>query len=173
MRDCRHPNIIAYFGSYLRRGKLWICMEYCGGGSLQDIYQITGPLTEQQIAYMCKETLKGLEYLHTKNKMHRDIKGANILLTDNGDVKLADFGVSAQITATINKRRSFIGTPYWMVRIKKLKYYQNFANGTSARYLWLLLSEIVWLGNFGRLINRSSIRLNRLCEIGQSERPID
>ncbi|XP_055318069.1 mitogen-activated protein kinase kinase kinase kinase 5 isoform X3 [Sitodiplosis mosellana] len=114
MRDCRHPNIIAYFGSYLRRGKLWICMEYCGGGSLQDIYQVTGPLNEQQIAYMCKETLKGLEYLHSKNKMHRDIKGANILLTENGDVKLADFGVSAQITATINKRRSFIGTPYWM-----------------------------------------------------------
>lgn len=117
MRDCRHPNIIAYFGSYLRRGKLWICMEYCGGGSLQDIYQVTGPLNEQQIAYMCKETLKGLEYLHSKNKMHRDIKGANILLTESGDVKLADFGVSAQITATINKRRSFIGTPYWMVSV--------------------------------------------------------
>lgn len=115
MRDCRHPNIIAYFGSYLRRSKLWICMEYCGGGSLQDIYQVTGPLSEQQIAYMCKETLHGLEYLHSKNKMHRDIKGANILLTESGDVKLADFGVSAQITATINKRRSFIGTPYWMV----------------------------------------------------------
>ncbi|XP_037940801.1 mitogen-activated protein kinase kinase kinase kinase 5 isoform X6 [Teleopsis dalmanni] len=114
MRDCRHPNIIAYYGSYLRRDQLWICMEYCGGGSLQDIYQVTGPLTEQQIAYMCRETLKGLEYLHSRGKMHRDIKGANILLTENGDVKLADFGVSAQITATINKRKSFIGTPYWM-----------------------------------------------------------
>lgn len=109
MRDCRHPNIIAYYGSYLRRDKLWICMEYCGGGSLQDIYQVTGPLTEQQIAYMCRETLKGLAYLHSRGKMHRDIKGANILLTESGDVKLADFGVSAQITATINKRRSFIG----------------------------------------------------------------
>ncbi|XP_065370242.1 mitogen-activated protein kinase kinase kinase kinase 5 isoform X4 [Calliphora vicina] len=114
MRDCRHPNIIAYYGSYLRRDKLWICMEYCGGGSLQDIYQVTGPLTEQQIAYMSRETLKGLEYLHSMGKMHRDIKGANILLTEYGDVKLADFGVSAQITATINKRKSFIGTPYWM-----------------------------------------------------------
>ncbi|XP_058986451.1 mitogen-activated protein kinase kinase kinase kinase 5 isoform X2 [Musca domestica] len=114
MRDCRHPNIIAYYGSYLRRDKLWICMEYCGGGSLQDIYQVTGPLSEQQIAYMCRETLKGLEYLHSMGKMHRDIKGANILLTEYGDVKLADFGVSAQITATINKRKSFIGTPYWM-----------------------------------------------------------
>ncbi|KAK9510510.1 hypothetical protein O3M35_005281 [Rhynocoris fuscipes] len=114
MKDCKHQNIIAYFGSYLRRDKLWICMEYCGGGSLQDIYHITGPLTELQIAYMCKETLHGLAYLHSMGKMHRDIKGANILLTDNGDVKLADFGVSAQITATINKRKSFIGTPYWM-----------------------------------------------------------
>ncbi|XP_020283370.1 mitogen-activated protein kinase kinase kinase kinase 5 isoform X2 [Pseudomyrmex gracilis] len=114
MKDCRHPNIIAYYGSYLRRDKLWICMEYCGGGSLQDIYHITGPLSEIQISYMCRETLTGLAYLHSMGKMHRDIKGANILLTEAGDVKLADFGVSAQITATINKRKSFIGTPYWM-----------------------------------------------------------
>ncbi|XP_014247618.1 mitogen-activated protein kinase kinase kinase kinase 3 isoform X6 [Cimex lectularius] len=114
MKDCKHHNIIAYYGSYLRRDKLWICMEYCGGGSLQDIYHATGPLSELQIAYMCKETLHGLAYLHTMGKMHRDIKGANILLTVNGDVKLADFGVSAQITATMTKRKSFIGTPYWM-----------------------------------------------------------
>lgn len=114
MKDCRHQNIIAYYGSYLRKDKLWICMEYCGGGSLQDIYTIAGPLTEIQIAYMCRETLLGLLYLHAMGKMHRDIKGANILLTETGDVKLADFGVSAQITATINKRKSFIGTPYWM-----------------------------------------------------------
>jgi [mitogen-activated protein kinase] kinase 5 len=84
-------------------------MELCAI-SLQDIYQVIGPLTEQQIAYVCRETLLGLQYLHNRGKMHRDIKGANILLTDNGDVKLADFGVSAQITATINKRKSFIGT---------------------------------------------------------------
>ncbi|KFM76901.1 Mitogen-activated protein kinase kinase kinase kinase 2, partial [Stegodyphus mimosarum] len=114
MKSCRHPNIVAYFGSYLRRDKLWICMEFCGGGSLQDIYHITGPLSELQIAYSCRETLKGLEYLHSLGMMHRDIKGANILLTDDGDIKLADFGVSAQITATISKRKSFIGTPYWM-----------------------------------------------------------
>ncbi|XP_014453695.2 mitogen-activated protein kinase kinase kinase kinase 3 isoform X2 [Alligator mississippiensis] len=114
MKDCKHPNIVAYFGSYLRRDKLWICMEFCGGGSLQDIYHVTGPLSEHQIAYVSRETLQGLCYLHSKGKMHRDIKGANILLTDNGHVKLADFGVSAQITATIAKRKSFIGTPYWM-----------------------------------------------------------
>ncbi|XP_026210247.1 mitogen-activated protein kinase kinase kinase kinase 3-like isoform X5 [Anabas testudineus] len=114
MKDCKHSNIVAYFGSYLRRDKLWISMEYCGGGSLQDIYHVTGPLSESQIAYMSRETLQGLFYLHNKGKMHRDIKGANILLTDNGYVKLADFGVSAQITATLAKRKSFIGTPYWM-----------------------------------------------------------
>uniref|UniRef100_A0A672HTZ6 Mitogen-activated protein kinase kinase kinase kinase n=1 Tax=Salarias fasciatus TaxID=181472 RepID=A0A672HTZ6_SALFA len=101
MKDCKHSNIVAYFGSYLRRDKLWISMEYCGGGSLQDIYHVTGPLSESQIAYMSRETLQGLYYLHNKGKMHRDIK-------------VTDFGVSAQITATLAKRKSFIGTPYWM-----------------------------------------------------------
>lgn len=69
---------------------------------------------EDQIAYVIRETLKGVHYLHSLGKIHRDVKGANILLTEEGDVKLADFGVSAQITATISKRKSFIGTPYWM-----------------------------------------------------------
>ncbi|XP_011613099.1 mitogen-activated protein kinase kinase kinase kinase 5 isoform X3 [Takifugu rubripes] len=114
VKECTHKNIVAYFGSYLCREKLWICMEYCGGGSLQDIYHVTGPLSELQIAYVCRETIQGLGYLHSMGKMHRDIKGANILLTDKGDVKLADFGVAAKITATIAKRKSFIGTPYWM-----------------------------------------------------------
>ncbi|KAF7696912.1 mitogen-activated protein kinase kinase kinase kinase 6 [Silurus meridionalis] len=114
MKDCMHKNIVAYFGSYLRNNKLWICMEFCGGGSLQDIYHVTGPLKERQIAYVCRETLQGLHYLHLMGKMHRDIKGANILLTERGDVKLADFGVAAEINASIVKRKSFIGTPYWM-----------------------------------------------------------
>ncbi|XP_030649049.1 mitogen-activated protein kinase kinase kinase kinase 6 [Chanos chanos] len=114
MKDCTHKNIVAYFGSYLRNNKLWICMEYCGGGSLQDIYHVTGPLKERQIAYVCRETLQGLHHLHETGKMHRDIKGANILLTERGDVKLADFGVAAEINASVAKRKSFIGTPYWM-----------------------------------------------------------
>ncbi|KAK0411293.1 hypothetical protein QR680_005585 [Steinernema hermaphroditum] len=114
LKDCVHPNIIAYHGSYLRRDRLWIVMEYCSGGSLQDIYHMTGPLSELQIAFVCRETLKGLDYLHKLGKVHRDVKGANILLTQMGDVKLADFGVAAQITATLGKRKSFIGTPYWM-----------------------------------------------------------
>ncbi|KAM7365907.1 hypothetical protein PAMP_015387 [Pampus punctatissimus] len=98
MKECKHKNIVAYFGSYHRNTKLWICMEYCGGGSLQDIYHVTGPLKEKQIAYVCRETLQG----------------ANILLTERGDVKLADFGVAAEISASVAKRKSFIGTPYWM-----------------------------------------------------------
>ncbi|XP_059499883.1 mitogen-activated protein kinase kinase kinase kinase 3-like isoform X2 [Stegostoma tigrinum] len=114
MKGCKHQNIVAFHASYYRNNRMWICMEYCGGGSLQDIYQITGPLSEKQIAYICRETLQGLQYLHSNGKMHRDIKGANILLTDQGDVKLADFGVSAELTASVGKRKSFIGTPYWM-----------------------------------------------------------
>ncbi|XP_078061332.1 mitogen-activated protein kinase kinase kinase kinase 3-like isoform X3 [Mustelus asterias] len=114
MKGCKHQNIVAFFASYYRNNRMWICMEYCGGGSLQDIYQTTGPLSEKQIAYICRETLQGLQYLHGNGKMHRDIKGANILLTDRGDVKLADFGVSAELTASVGKRKSFIGTPYWM-----------------------------------------------------------
>ncbi|XP_026226581.1 mitogen-activated protein kinase kinase kinase kinase 5-like isoform X2 [Anabas testudineus] len=114
VKSCKHRNIVAYYGSYIRVNKLWICMEFCGGGSLQDIYHVTGPLSEPQIAYICREMLQGVDYLHAQKKIHRDIKGANILLNDHGEVKLADFGISAQITDTLSRRKSFIGTPYWM-----------------------------------------------------------
>uniref|UniRef100_A0A8C2F872 Mitogen-activated protein kinase kinase kinase kinase n=1 Tax=Cyprinus carpio TaxID=7962 RepID=A0A8C2F872_CYPCA len=100
MKDCKHSNIVAYFGSYLRRDKLWISMEYCGGGSLQDIYHVTGPLSESQIAYVCRETLQ--------------LAFKNSTLTTAVCLSPADFGVSAQISATLAKRKSFIGTPYWM-----------------------------------------------------------
>lgn len=114
LKTCRHANIVAYHGSYLWLQKLWICMEFCGAGSLQDIYQVTGSLSELQISYVCREVLQGLAYLHSQKKIHRDIKGANILINDSGEVKLADFGISAQIGATLARRLSFIGTPYWM-----------------------------------------------------------
>uniref|UniRef100_A0A8C6UQI3 non-specific serine/threonine protein kinase n=1 Tax=Neogobius melanostomus TaxID=47308 RepID=A0A8C6UQI3_9GOBI len=121
VKSCKHPNIVAYYGSYIH--ELWICMEFCGGGSLQDVYHVTGPLSEAQIAFICREMLQGLDYLHAKRKMHRDIKGANVLLNDMGQVKLADFGISAQITATLARRKSFIGTPYWWVLLWTQKYF--------------------------------------------------
>ncbi|KAF7261872.1 hypothetical protein EG68_00738 [Paragonimus skrjabini miyazakii] len=115
LRDCRHNNIVQFFGSYFRNNKLWICMEFCGGFSMQDIYtNIRRPVEENCIAFVTRETLRGIEYMHKAGKIHRDIKGANILLTNDGDVKIADFGVAAQITQTIQRRNSFIGTPYWM-----------------------------------------------------------
>ena len=90
-------------------------MEYCGGGSLQDIYHATGkPIDERGIQYSMRETLRGIFYMHTNRKIHRDIKGANILVTLQGNIKLADFGIAAKLTDTLNKRKSFIGTPYWM-----------------------------------------------------------
>uniref|UniRef100_A0A8C4PSH5 Mitogen-activated protein kinase kinase kinase kinase n=1 Tax=Equus asinus TaxID=9793 RepID=A0A8C4PSH5_EQUAS len=124
LRECRHPNVVAYIGSYLRNDRLWICMEFCGGGSLQEIYHATGPLEERQIAYVCREALKGLHHLHSQGKIHRDIKGANLLLTLQGDVKLADFGVSGELTASVAKRRSFIGTPYWALMLMSKSSFQ-------------------------------------------------
>uniref|UniRef100_A0A1I8J164 Mitogen-activated protein kinase kinase kinase kinase n=1 Tax=Macrostomum lignano TaxID=282301 RepID=A0A1I8J164_9PLAT len=121
LRDCRHANIVEFFGAYLTENRmlnhlnLWLAMEYCGGKSLQDIYTTTHrPLDEASIAFISREVVRGLMHMHSKHQIHRDVKGANILLTTEGRVKLADFGISAQITETLGKRMSFIGTPYWM-----------------------------------------------------------
>eukprot|EP00164_Ancoracysta_twista_P002618 GFYU01003484.1.p1 GENE.GFYU01003484.1~~GFYU01003484.1.p1 ORF type:complete len:722 (-),score=174.42 GFYU01003484.1:127-2169(-) len=115
LRECNHPNVVKYYGSYFKDDNLWIAMEYCGGGSVSDISQVLEkPMTEKQIAVICREALKGLAYLHSIRKIHRDIKGGNILITDSGDVKLADFGVAARLENTMSKRNTFVGTPYWM-----------------------------------------------------------
>ncbi|XP_024545047.1 serine/threonine-protein kinase 4 [Selaginella moellendorffii] len=115
LQQCNHPNVVRYLGSYQGEEYLWIVMEYCGGGSVGDLMSITDePLEEVQIAYICREALKGLAYLHAIFKVHRDIKGGNILLTEQGEVKLGDFGVAAQLTRTMSKRNTFIGTPHWM-----------------------------------------------------------
>uniref|UniRef100_A0A6N2NB64 non-specific serine/threonine protein kinase n=1 Tax=Salix viminalis TaxID=40686 RepID=A0A6N2NB64_SALVM len=115
LQQCSHPNVVRYLGSYQGEEYLWIVMEYCGGGSVADLMNVTDePLEEYQIAYICREALKGLAYLHSIFKVHRDIKGGNILLTEQGEVKLGDFGVAAQLTRTMSKRNTFIGTPHWM-----------------------------------------------------------
>jgi serine/threonine protein kinase len=91
-------------------------MEYCGAGSVTDLVKSSKGnfLKEEWIAYICREILRGLAHLHANKVIHRDIKGQNVLLTDNADVKLVDFGVSAQLDKTIGRRNTFIGTPYWM-----------------------------------------------------------
>ncbi|KAK4793211.1 hypothetical protein SAY86_023646 [Trapa natans] len=115
LQQCNHPNVVRYLGSYQGEEYLWIVMEYCGGGSVADLMNATEkPLEEYQIAYICREAIKGLSYLHSIFKVHRDIKGGNILLTEQGEVKLGDFGVAAQLTRTMSKRNTFIGTPHWM-----------------------------------------------------------
>ncbi|KAL6205772.1 hypothetical protein ACLB2K_023024 [Fragaria x ananassa] len=114
LSQCRSPYITEYYGSYLNQTKLWIIMEYMAGGSVADLLQSGPPLDETSMACILRDLLHAIEYLHNEGKIHRDIKAANILLTENGDVKVADFGVSAQLTRTISRRKTFVGTPFWM-----------------------------------------------------------
>lgn len=114
LSQCRCPYITDYYGSYLHQTKLWIVMEYMAGGSVADLLQAGPPLDEISIACILRDLLHAVEYLHSEGKIHRDIKAANILLTESGDVKVADFGVSAQLTKTMSRRKTFVGTPFWM-----------------------------------------------------------
>ncbi|XP_077465530.1 mitogen-activated protein kinase kinase kinase kinase 4-like isoform X3 [Stigmatopora argus] len=117
-----HRNIATYYGAFVKKSpagqdhQLWLVMEYCGAGSVTDLVKKTkgNCLKEDWIAYICREVLRGLSHLHSHHVIHRDIKGQNVLLTENAEVKLVDFGVSAQLDKTIGRRNTFIGTPYWM-----------------------------------------------------------
>uniref|UniRef100_A0A183AG54 non-specific serine/threonine protein kinase n=1 Tax=Echinostoma caproni TaxID=27848 RepID=A0A183AG54_9TREM len=115
MQQCDSPFIVKCYGSMFDSQDLWICMEYCGAGSIADIMRLRGKtLGEDEIATVLHYSLRGLDYLHQMRKIHRDIKAGNILLLNSGTAKLADFGVAGQLSDTLAKRNTVIGTPYWM-----------------------------------------------------------
>ncbi|XP_068954987.1 STE20-like serine/threonine-protein kinase isoform X1 [Petaurus breviceps papuanus] len=115
LASCDHPNIVKLLDAFYYENNLWILIEFCAGGAVDAVMlELERPLTESQIQVVCKQTLEALNYLHENKIIHRDLKAGNILFTLEGDIKLADFGVSAKNTRTIQRRDSFIGTPYWM-----------------------------------------------------------
>lgn len=115
LASCDHPNIVKLLDAFYYENNLWILIEFCAGGAVDAVMlELERPLTESQIQVVCKQTLEALNYLHDNKIIHRDLKAGNILFTLDGDIKLADFGVSAKNTRTIQRRDSFIGTPYWM-----------------------------------------------------------
>ncbi|KAG0050577.1 signal transducing kinase of the PAK [Gryganskiella cystojenkinii] len=113
MKESSHKNIVNYIDSFLYRGDLWVVMEYMEGGSLTEVVT-TNEMADPQIGAVCRETLLGLEHLHSKGVIHRDIKSDNVLLALNGDIKLTDFGFCAQLKESQGKRTTMVGTPYWM-----------------------------------------------------------
>jgi len=116
MKTSVHPNIVSYGNSYMVDDRLWVVMEFMGGGCLTEVlnqYEAV-KLTERHIATISRETLTGLQYIHSLNRIHRDIKSDNILLGSNGDVKMSDFGYAAQLTINRRNRTTVVGTPYWM-----------------------------------------------------------
>uniref|UniRef100_A0A2K6A5W0 non-specific serine/threonine protein kinase n=1 Tax=Mandrillus leucophaeus TaxID=9568 RepID=A0A2K6A5W0_MANLE len=113
MRDYQHENVVEMYNSYLVGDELWVVMEFLEGGALTDIVTHTR-MNEEQIAAVCLAVLQALSVLHAQGVIHRDIKSDSILLTHDGRVKLSDFGFCAQVSKEVPRRKSLVGTPYWM-----------------------------------------------------------
>jgi serine/threonine-protein kinase 24/25/MST4 len=111
MSNCQCTQLTQYYTSFLSGSQLWIVMEYLEGGSLSDLLAHSGPLDEPTIAYVMRELLTALAYLHGERKIHRDVKAGNVLVSASGAVKLADFGVTGQLTESVGKRKTRVGTP--------------------------------------------------------------
>lgn len=114
MSEISSEYVVRYYSSFIEGSTLWLVMEYMSGGSLKDILDAIGPFPEDAVAIIMKALCKGLSYIHREQKLHRDIKAANILLTNEASVKLADFGVAGQMTNTLRARNTYVGSPFWM-----------------------------------------------------------
>lgn len=115
LKRCRSPWVVSYYGTCIKGTEVWILMDYCGLGSIKDMMKTTmETLNERQVAYIMRETLRGLTYLHAMKILHLDVKAANILATEKGEVKLTDFGVSEQIQSNIKEAKDYVGSPLFM-----------------------------------------------------------
>lgn len=148
-----HRNIATYYGAFIKKSppghddQLWLVMEFCGAGSITDLVKNTkgNTLKEDWIAYISREILRGLAHLHIHHVIHRDIKGQNVLLTENAEVKLVDFGVSAQLDRTVGRRNTFIGTPIgWLLRSSPVMRTQMPPTTTGVTFGLVALRPLRW-----------------------------
>jgi serine/threonine protein kinase len=139
-----HPNIVAFKGAYLVESELWVAMEYMQSKDLANLLFIMKQhkkmMPEKLIAFVIMECLKGLSYIHTNHRMHRDIKSDNIMLGSKGEVKLADFGNATQLTAKNNRRATYCGTPYWMA--PEVINHEEYGPGVDVWSLGIMLMEM-------------------------------
>jgi serine/threonine protein kinase len=164
MKDCRFRSIVNFLDCYIRPNELWIVMEYMNGGQLTQIVEQT-VLDEGQMAAVTKECLEALQFLHSKNIIHRDVKSDNVLVGFDGSVKLTDFGFCAQLANTESLRTTMVGTPYWMSPevIKKLKYDRK----VDIWSLGILMIEMI--DGSPPYINEQPFRA--MCKIAMQEEP--
>ncbi|KAJ7657094.1 Pkinase-domain-containing protein, partial [Mycena olivaceomarginata] len=143
MRESQHPNIVHFLESYfVNSSELWVVMEYMDGGALSDILE-NNTMKEDQISRVCFETCKGIEHLHSKNIIHRDIKSDNILLDALGRVKITDFGFCAKLADQQAKRATMLGTPYWMAPevVKQKEYGAKYLDEEPLKALYLIATN--------------------------------